>query len=134
MKSYNPSPCTVGEHVRKVRIERKLFQKDVAAIIGVSEDSVAYWENGRTQPKIWHYPAIIAFLGYYPFPHETATVAGKLTQIRYCNGLGYHQCAKLLHVSFDAIKRWEQGKHVANPKMRMLIESVWYALPNKTTL
>jgi DNA-binding XRE family transcriptional regulator len=27
-----------------------LFQKDVAGIIGVSTDTITYWEKGRTKP------------------------------------------------------------------------------------
>jgi DNA-binding XRE family transcriptional regulator len=83
---YAKNPQTLGECIIKKRIENKQFQKDVARIIGVSEDSVTYWENERAQPQIQHYPAIISFLGYYPFKHETETLGGKLKQIRYCMG------------------------------------------------
>jgi DNA-binding transcriptional regulator YiaG len=103
----------------------------VAEQLKDSEDTLTYWENERTQPQIHHYPAIIAFIGYYPFDHDTDTIAGKLKQIRYCHGLNFRQCAAILQVSVDAAKRWERGKPVAYPGTRRLIEDVWQQLPNR---
>lgn len=96
--------------------------------MGVSEDSVTYWENNRAKPQLQHYPKIIAYLGYYPFAHETETLAGKLRQIRHCHGLSVSACANLLSVSIDAAKRWESGKPISNVKNRKLIESIWSGL------
>lgn len=105
-----------------------MLQKDVALLIGVSEDSITYWENGRNAPQIQHYPAIIRYLGYYPFEHETETCAGKLQQIRNCMGLSVKQCAALLSVSMDAAKRWEEGKPIANNTYKERIHSLWNGL------
>jgi DNA-binding transcriptional regulator YiaG len=128
---YKSNPQTIGEHIRKKRIESSLLQKQVAAQFGISEDTLTYWENERSQPQVHHYPTIISFLGYYPFDHETDSIAGKLKQIRYCYGLNFKQCANRLAVSVDAVKRWEQGKPVAYPSTRKLIEDVWQQLPNR---
>jgi transcriptional regulator with XRE-family HTH domain len=127
---YNSNPQTIGEHIRKKRIESKLLQKVIADQFGVDEDTLTYWENGRSQPSMKYYPAIIAFLGYYPFDHETDSVAGKLKQIRYCHGLTFKECAKRLSISVDAAMRWERGKPVVYPSTRKLIEDVWQQLPN----
>ncbi|MDN3580542.1 transcriptional regulator [Mucilaginibacter flavus] len=108
-----------------------LFQKSVAALLNVSEDTITYWENERTLPQIHHYPAIISFLGYYPFCHETESYAGKLKQIRYCMGLNIKQCAALLQVSVDAVRRWQQGKPIANDIYKNLILSAWKELSNQ---
>ncbi|HIE05175.1 MAG TPA: hypothetical protein EYP58_00070 [bacterium (Candidatus Stahlbacteria)] len=37
-----------------------LFQKDVAKFVGVTTDSVTYWEKGRYQPskKYWNAPRL----------------------------------------------------------------------------
>jgi len=32
-------------------MDRGLFQKDVAKFVGVSTDTVTYWEKGRTKPS-----------------------------------------------------------------------------------
>ncbi|MDN3580423.1 helix-turn-helix domain-containing protein [Mucilaginibacter flavus] len=130
---YNPNPQTIGEHIRKKRIASKLLQKQVAEQLHVAEDTLTYWENGRSHPQVRHYPAIIAFLGYYPLDHETDSIAGKLKQVRYCHGLTFEECAKRLSISVDAATRWERGKSVAYPSTRQLIEEVWQQLPIKFT-
>ena len=63
---YPANPATLGEHLRKRRIDLKLFQKDIARIIGVDEASIWNWENNRTKPVLKLVPEIIEFLGYNP--------------------------------------------------------------------
>src|SRR5690606_30970241 len=64
---YPTFPETLGQHIRKRRMDLGLFQKDIAEIVGTSIDSITFWENGRAQPQIHFFPKIISFLGYYPF-------------------------------------------------------------------
>lgn len=132
-KHYEDDPQTIGEHLRKKRIENKLLQREVAVQLNVSEDTLTYWENERNLPQIHHYPAIISFLGYYPFEHDVLSISGKLKQIRHCLGLNFRQCAAMLQVSVDAATRWENGKPVAYKENKELIETVWYRLPNRFT-
>ena len=127
---YDPIPKTLGAHIRKKRIEGKLSQAHAAIALGVDENTVTGWELERNHPLIKYYPAIIAFLGYYPFDHETDTYAGKLKQIRYCKGLSFERCAVLLSISTDAAMRWERGKPIANKMYKERIHSVWNGLPN----
>ena len=131
---YNPNPHTIGEHIRKKRIQSKLPQKATADQLGIDENTLTGWELERNQPLMKYYPAIIAFLGYYPFDHETDSVAGKLKQIRHYHGLTFKECAKLLSISVDAAMRWERGKRVVYPSTRQLIEDVWLQLPNRLLL
>jgi DNA-binding XRE family transcriptional regulator len=42
---------TIGDRLRARRLDLDLYQKDVAKILGVSEDTVCYWENGRVKPS-----------------------------------------------------------------------------------
>ncbi|HTE01613.1 MAG TPA: helix-turn-helix transcriptional regulator [Mucilaginibacter sp.] len=109
-KAVPENPQTLGEHILKKRLEGGLLQKDVARIMGVSEDCITYWENGRSNPQIRYYPAIIAFLGYYPFTHETKSIAGKLLKIRYSHGWSRKLCAKEFKVDSVTIKRLERKK------------------------
>lgn len=129
IQEYSDNPETIGEHIRKKRIETGLLQKYVALLLNVSEDCVTYWENGRSLPQIHHYPRIISFLGYYPLDHETESFAGKLLQIRHCKGLSRNECAALMSVSEDAVRRWEQGTPISNPTYQRRIHSVWDELP-----
>jgi len=41
---------TLGERIRKWRLERALFQRDLAKIIGVDEMTIVNWEKGGTKP------------------------------------------------------------------------------------
>ena len=41
---------TLGERIKKWRLERGLFQKDLAKLIGVDEMTIVNWEKGRTKP------------------------------------------------------------------------------------
>ena len=57
---------TVGDHLRKKRLELGLLQKQVAEQLGVDETTIYKWENHRSAPVIRVLPKIIQFLGYVP--------------------------------------------------------------------
>ena len=40
-----------GKHLRELRIEKKLNQKELAAIIGTNNSSICDWECGRSEPS-----------------------------------------------------------------------------------
>src|SRR5450755_4222559 len=63
-----PHPKTLGEHIRKCRLERELTQLQAAIEIGSSEQAVAQWEKAYRAPCAPLLPGIIRFLGYNPFP------------------------------------------------------------------
>ena len=60
---YPVRPITVGEHIRKKRMDLGLLQREVAEIIGVTESSIWNWEHG-TEPELQYKSSIIIFLGY----------------------------------------------------------------------
>jgi len=66
-RGYPKSPKTIGQHIRKRRMDLRLLQRDVAGIIGVTECTVFGWEKGMREPSTKHVPRIIDFLGYSPF-------------------------------------------------------------------
>lgn len=39
------------ERLKKLRLERKLTQKQIADHLGISQQSYALWENGKRRPK-----------------------------------------------------------------------------------
>jgi DNA-binding transcriptional regulator YiaG len=41
---------TLGERIRKWRLEKGLFQVDLAKRVGVSEMTIVNWEKGRMKP------------------------------------------------------------------------------------
>ncbi|MCX5857577.1 MAG: helix-turn-helix transcriptional regulator, partial [Deltaproteobacteria bacterium] len=48
---YPKSPKKIGERIRKRRMDLKLFQRDVAGIIGVTENTINNWENCEIKPE-----------------------------------------------------------------------------------
>ena len=57
---------TIGEHIRKKRLDCNLKQSGIARIIDVYEATIWNWEHG-SEPKVKHVPGIIKYLGYVPF-------------------------------------------------------------------
>jgi len=102
----------------------------VADQLNVCEDSVTHWETNYSAPQIRLYPAIIAFLGYYPFLHETETLAGKLRQLRHCKGCNYKQMGSMLNVDGSTVRSWELQKHTPDLSKQSLILQLWYQLPD----
>jgi transcriptional regulator with XRE-family HTH domain len=68
---------TLGDHLRRRRLDLGLLQREAAARIGCSVSAVNNWERNRTQPKMTLVPAILAFLGYVPLetPDDPAPIA-----------------------------------------------------------
>ena len=49
--------------LRELRLERQLTQRDMAAILGVTEKSIQRWENGITVPRKWQRQALAKRFG-----------------------------------------------------------------------
>src|SRR5713226_8085882 len=54
---------TLGDHLRKRRLDLGLLQSAVARELGVAETTVYNWERDRAAPSIRCIPAIVKFLG-----------------------------------------------------------------------
>jgi transcriptional regulator with XRE-family HTH domain len=64
--AYPEELNTLGDHIRKRRLDLGLFQKQVAKQIGISEDATYRWESNESSPQVQFIPAIIKFLDYNP--------------------------------------------------------------------
>jgi len=53
----------LGERIRKWRLERGLFQRDLAKLIGVDEMTIVNWEKGRTKPIKKNFERLKTLLG-----------------------------------------------------------------------
>jgi len=60
------NPQTIGNHIRNRRLELKLTQKALAAMLGICLSTVVRWESGKEQPLPKQLPQIIEFLGHEP--------------------------------------------------------------------
>ena len=48
--AYPKDPKTLGERIRKVRMDRGLLIRELAALVGVSADTVINWELRGVKP------------------------------------------------------------------------------------
>ena len=61
-KGYPIKPKTLGQKIRKRRMDLGLLQKDVARFVGVVIDTVTLWEKGRKEPSKRYLKRIEQFL------------------------------------------------------------------------
>ena len=114
-KGYSESPETLGQHLKKRRLEQALLQRDVAALVGVSVDTYGGWEVDRIRPYASSWGAIIHFLGYDPHPEPTS-IGDRLKAKR--RALGWSQRRTADHLGWDetTIYRYERGEWVPKPE------------------
>lgn len=115
---------TIGDHIRKKRLESGLLQKHVAAQLSVTEESITNWENNNTQPQLQHYPAIIAYLGYDPFVMVAETFGQQVRQYRRAYGLSLKNMGALLGVDGSTVWGWEHHQSVPSPRTKRVFESL----------
>lgn len=84
--AYPKELITLGDHIRKRRLDLSLEQKEVAKIICVTKEIIWNWENNRSNPEVQCYPAIMEFLGYCIYEHPK-TWGEKLKLLRMYQGL-----------------------------------------------
>jgi DNA-binding transcriptional regulator YiaG len=66
VKRYPDQPKTIGDHLRRRRLDLGLEQADVAKTFNVHRTSVQNWESSRYEPGTPMLAKIVAFLGYNP--------------------------------------------------------------------
>lgn len=120
-KPYPKELVTIGDHIKKKRLDLNLFQKDVARIVGVKKESICNWENSWSKPKVYLLPKIIEFLGYVPFAQMNQTLGDKIKSFRKELGLSQRKLAKLWGFDQTTIRDWENGRHSPNKNMRYRI-------------
>ncbi len=105
---YPERPRSLAEHLKKVRLDRGLLQKEVAREVGCSKDTLRNYEAARVAPEIRYWPAIMRFLGYDPRP-EPSTWPERLRFAREGRGLTQGELALLLGVDIRTVNSWETG-------------------------
>lgn len=107
--AYPKELKTLGDHLRKRRLELGLLQADVAKKFGASTASVVNWEKNKAEPELHFLPAIHELLGYVP-ERRTKTIAERLVAFRRARGWSQKRLADELNVDPTTLSRWELGK------------------------
>jgi transcriptional regulator with XRE-family HTH domain/cell division protein FtsB len=100
---------TVGDHIRRKRLDLKMLQREVAEQLGVCEPSLFNWEANTVSPGIEYMPAIIRFLGYNPLP-PAKSWGERLVRHRTSLGMTRGEAAKHVGVDPGTLARWERGE------------------------
>jgi DNA-binding XRE family transcriptional regulator len=116
---------SIGDHLKKKRIEQILTQLELAKHLSVQETTISNWENNRSKPKIYLLPKIIEFLGYVPFELPKETIGDKIFAYRKEHGLSHRKLAKLLSVDQTTIRDWERNKHKPSKKLSRKISEIF---------
>src|SRR5512135_1805481 len=73
--AYPKERKTLGDHLRKRRLDLGLLQREVAERLGVSEGSVWEWERNRAAPKVRSPPSSLSW-GTTPIRHRPLSLPG----------------------------------------------------------
>lgn len=114
---------SLGDHLRKRRLDLKLLQRDVGARVGADTKTVANWELNRTAPDLAHLPAIFAFLGFDPRP-DGASFGQRLRRARTAKGLSHRNLAHAIEVDESTVWKWEDGRHQPTERLRERLREI----------
>jgi DNA-binding XRE family transcriptional regulator len=67
-KAYPKELTTIGDAIRKRRLDLGLLQKDVAKIVGCDKTTILNWERGHTHPSANHMPQVMIFMAHNRVP------------------------------------------------------------------
>ena len=115
---------TLGDHLRKRRLDLGLSQVQLAAKVGVGRTTVIKWETNQAQPKLRSIPAIVEFLGYDPLETQPVSLAQALVATRRKLGLSQRKLALLLGVGAKTLRSWERGELRPSDALRQQLASL----------
>ena len=107
-RPYPYLPKTVGDYLRKKRLDLGLFRSDVAKQLGRSIDCIRNWENNWRSPTVRCLPSIVHFIGYCPYD-VCQPIGKKVRMWRLYNGVSQEQLAREINVDPGTIAALEKG-------------------------
>lgn len=110
LQKYHKNPKTIGDHIRKRRMDLGLSQSKLGRIFSVSKDCVTNWENGRNTPHISFYPRIISFLEYNPFLGDKTTLGNAIFAYRCENGMSAKSLGAAIGIRGCTVLAIEQNR------------------------
>ena len=106
--AYPQQLKTLGDHLRKRRLDLRLLQKEVAKNIGVNKSTITNWELNHNFPELRYIPSIIDFLGYWPNDTPGENLGQQIVAKRTRLGISQKELAQQLCVNPSSLGRWEQ--------------------------
>ncbi|MBU1949087.1 MAG: transcriptional regulator, partial [Candidatus Eisenbacteria bacterium] len=115
-REYPTELRTIGDHVRKRRLDLGLSQQDLAKILRVTVSTVSYWETKRANPSIRSLSRVLRFLGYDPRPQAKA-FPELIRQLRQGLGLSQEGLAEKIGVDPSTVRKWEKLGYHPRPQL-----------------
>jgi len=133
---------TLGDLLRKTRLDQGLEIKELQKIIGAFEGSIVNWECQGTQPKIKYLRPIIEFIDSNQpepiprkkiwelcfsenpaYPSHPKSFGEKLRATRMQNFMTIKQAAQELGVNEGTVARWELKGSQPNPELMERVQA-----------
>lgn len=121
-KGYPEELKTLGDYLRKTRLDRNLSQPQVARVIGVTTDTITNWELNRNTPEAKQAAKIISFIGCVPQEWGRASLRERLYYARQVKGVTHRQLAKELKIDASTIGATEAEKRNPSKKTTLKIK------------
>lgn len=119
--AYPSELKTLGDHLRKVRLDRGLSQSEVAKILQVTTDSVTGWELNRHEPPARLAKRIIEFIGYVPFDAYEQSIGRQLYLARLISGMTQRQVAKKIGCDPSSVRYIELDRRRLQYRLRQSV-------------
>ncbi|MFA6198546.1 MAG: recombinase family protein [Patescibacteria group bacterium] len=124
-RAYPTELSSIGDHIRKRRLDLGLFQREVALRIGVDKTTVFNWEAGTASPNLRAIPGVVRFLGYDPRQAPgIADLGRQILHLRQGQGLSMDALADLLGVDPSTVRGWERRGHRPGPRFHARLVDV----------
>lgn len=123
--AYPEHLITLGGHIRNRRLDLGLHLKDVTLKVNATTSSVANWEKGRSNPRLYLFQKVIEFLGYDSFPAPTLIVGEKIRAYRRTKALSSKKLAQILSIDPTTLARWEHCVRRPRGNSSAGLESSW---------
>lgn len=112
---YLEHPQTLGEHLRKARMQRELSQPQVARLLGTDAETILNWEKNRNTPTPKWAKKIIEFLDYFPFDWKDEDLQIKVNFARMVAGHSQREMGREIQVDESTIYKILLGKSTPQP-------------------
>lgn len=112
LESNNRSPedlSTLGNHIRKRRLELKLTAKDVGKRLGVDICTIYKWEYNIASPNPRRLSQIIEFLGYEPDILIRQFFGERILAYRKLHCISQTKLAIMLGIHKTTLRQWEKN-------------------------
>jgi len=101
---------TIGDHIKKKRLEEGLTRRELAEKLGTTFYAVRGWELEQKTPNVKLMPKIVGFLGYKPWDDLSESFEGKVQLYCKLNGLTKKDLADQVGVHPETVYKWLNGR------------------------